>query len=211
MFDIFTNIYLQNQWFNWQNHHQDLPPNFAIYQLQAHQAHSDYPKVVVCFAMQGMSLAISYFVEKKDWLNFADFDKKNVGRADFLWEQNCLECFFELNEQKDYFESNISLTGAYNFYYFDDYRTPKLMPPRQDNHLQLLHCKTSSLENCHERHFQILLNHYLMDFPHQKKPVCQITKINPTVILYKDNQPIFYAVHHANPPDFHDKNFWQDF
>lgn len=209
MFDVLTDIYLQNQWSHWKNSDQKFPPNFAIYQLHPHQPHSDYPQVVVCFAMCGMSLAISYFVEKKDWLNFANFDETKVDKVDFLWEQNCLECFFELNEQTDYFEINASPNGAYNFYHFDDYRTPNVMPPRRDNHLQLTQSyPKSSLENWHERHFDIRLNHYFADFANQNKPVCQITKINPTAILYQDNQPIFYAINHANPPDFHHKNFW---
>lgn len=37
-----------------------------------------------------------------------------------------------------------------------------------------------------------------------------IGKINPTAILYRDGAPIFYAAQHADPPDFHDKTFWQD-
>lgn len=212
MFKNLTNTYLQTHWSNWENSHQDLPPHFAIYQLQPHQPHSDYPQVVVCFAMQGMSLAISYFVEKKDWLNFADFDEKKFDKSDFLWEQNCLECFFEINKETNYFETNVSPNGAYNFYHFDDYRTPNQMPPRRDNHLQLTqNHQKCSLENWYERHLNIHLNHYFMAFAHQKKPVCQITKINPTVILYQQNQPIFYAITHANPPDFHDKRYWQDF
>lgn len=54
-------------------------------------------------------------------------------RKDYLWEDTCFECFISHHYQKNapYIEINISPTGAFNLYYFDGYRNPQQMPPRQ--------------------------------------------------------------------------------
>lgn len=211
MFVDLTNRHLDNHWQNWTKNQTILPPHFALYSLTPHQNQPDYPKVVVCVSLQGMSLQLSYFIEKKDWLIFADFNQQDFVRKDYLWEENCLECFIELNNQSSYFETNVSPNGAYNFYHFDDYRTPNVMPPRQEKHLQLLQNNPNLVDNWYEKHLNIQINHYFAEFAQQGIDVCQITKINPTVILYQNNQPIFYAINHANPPDFHDKHHWINF
>ena len=43
-------------------------------------------------------------------------------RCDGLWERTCFECFFGLRDTPIYWEVNLSPTGDWNVYHFDDYR-----------------------------------------------------------------------------------------
>lgn len=153
-------------------------------------------------------LDLHYQIFTKAPYDFASFDKNLVKPSDFLWEKNCLECFITDNH-KSYFEINTSPTGAYALYQFDDYRLPKQMPPKATNALQFFW--ENQTINQIIRDFDD--NNFLSSFSFLiQLPInFQLTKINPTVILYQDNQPIFYAVNHASPPDFHDKSFWLNF
>lgn len=153
-------------------------------------------------------LDLHYQIFTKAPYDFASFDKNLVKPSDFLWEKNCLECFITDNH-KSYFEINASPTGAYALYQFDDYRLPKQMPPKATNALQFFW--ENQTINQIIRDFDD--NNFLSSFSFLiQLPInFQLTKINPTVILYQDNQPIFYAVNHASPPDFHDKSFWLNF
>lgn len=160
------------------------------------------PKVVVCADLHLMNkkncLILSYFIEKTPKLNLSvtNFDNK---RADFLWQENCLECFIEYDGQTDYFESNLALDNRYNLYHFEKYRTPNTLPPKWANFDDIHHVLIQQYDIVHgfySRHMGLIGDKE------------SITKINPTVILYQHGMPIFYANRHANPPDFHDKHYW---
>ena len=43
-------------------------------------------------------------------------------RCDGLWERTCFECFLGLQNAPVYWEVNLSPTGDWNVYHFDDYR-----------------------------------------------------------------------------------------
>ena len=162
------------------------------------------PKVMVCIGLKfdpllpKNCLEISYFIEKTPLIDFAA--NNNFTQADFLWQENCLECFVQYGKTDAYFEVNVAPDGRYNIYHFDNYRTPNIMPPRQAKPDDIL----INNNNCHDiisafytRHIR-LISH---DLP---------IRLNPTVILYAADKPIFYATCHAKVPDFHDKQFWQD-
>lgn len=154
------------------------------------------PTVLVGITVQKDCVELSYFIEKKDWLCDFSYRASRFVRQDFLWEQNCLECF--VAHADGYLEMNVSFDGAYNLYYFDGYRTPNVMPPVCDTKATLA-LKYSHLDNFLVRHISLQLND-------ARTP----TQINPTVILYQHKQPIYYAVHHATPPDFHNQRYWID-
>lgn len=58
-----------------------------------------------------------------------------VGFADYLWEQTCLECFISsdsansIENDNSYIEMNASPSGQYAFYHFQSYRNPAKLPP----------------------------------------------------------------------------------
>lgn len=45
------------------------------------------------------------------------------GRRDELWKTTCFEMFVGSSVEKEYFEINLSPSGHWNLYHFDDYRT----------------------------------------------------------------------------------------
>lgn len=164
----------------------------------------DAPDISVAFSINHTdnALCLSYGIKHRAWLDFNESSTMLTAcdvRQDYLWEQNCLECFFDFGDA-GYIEMNFSPKGVFNLYQFSRYRTPDALPPqRADGHLQMA-CPTDDAHACHIYHLKILL----------KQDISQLHKIHPCVILYHDGQPIFYAHQHASPPDFHDKTFWLD-
>lgn len=164
------------------------------------------PKVVVCLGLSKHNrpnnhLEISYFIKKTPLIDLT-INHKSFKQADFLWQENCLECFVEYDGADGYFEANVALDGRYNIYHFDSYRTPNVMPPRQAKPDDVLmghfaH-ENDVIDGFYSRHIRLTSGNAIP------------TRLNPAVILYPDGkQPIFYATKHANPPDFHDKRYWQ--
>lgn len=187
---------------------ENQSPHIALFTLHAHQTDecSDVPEVVVTISQQGATLCLSHFVKMTDWLTFDDLAL--LHRQDHLWEKTCLECFFEHNHAHAYTELNFAPSGAFNVYHFDDYRTPNTLPPTRDESVSVYAVKGGDLAGWHVRHVGVDFGDKLGEFAKQSKPFA-LTKLNPTAILYKDGTPLFYAVEHATPPDFHDKQFWQ--
>lgn len=58
-----------------------------------------------------------------------------VGFADYLWEQTCLECFISsdsansIENDSSYVEINVNPKGQYALYHFQSYRNPARLPP----------------------------------------------------------------------------------
>lgn len=68
------------------------------------------------------------------WANFHTFNPlilERVMRQDYLWQDNCFECFIAADQSADapYLEINLATNGAFNLYYFDGYRQPNSLPP----------------------------------------------------------------------------------
>lgn len=203
MTDLFFDNHKQTFW-------QNLPHSpIQIFELTPHCV-GDYPNVFVAISQQGMSICLSYFIQKADWLDFNELTQEKIKRQDYLWEQNCLECFFELNDSLGYLEVNIAPNGNFSAYRFDEYRTPNTMPPMRDDKLFIYQAYNNHLNDWHTRHIGIKFNEHFMELLKSRQP-CKITKLHPTVILYKNNEPIYYAIKHASPPDFHNKAYWTAF
>lgn len=215
-----------------------LCPSVALVTLRQPHPHNHLPTnphIHVAISQRVDCLCLSYFIEKKPWLTLDDPLTTQIKRQDNLWEKNCLECFVALSEDSEYLEVNVSPNGAYNIYRFDDYRSPKNMPPIQDTLASLWipialptsittpittstpmtpmpndHSQQASQQtNWHSRHVAIKLGDYRQLYARQNK-IARFHQIHPCVILYRDDQPIYYAPHHASPPDFHDRQYWQD-
>lgn len=165
----------------------------------------DAPKIQVIVSTQKDTLQLSYYIEQCDWLNVSYHPTDKLERQDFLWEEHCLECFFDLQggAGKSYFELNFSPNGAFNLYRFDDYRSPSTLPPmRADGSVTVN-------KNEHIYQNQITINVYHLGVTLDGIKQMNINNINPTATLYHNGTPIFYASCHASPPDFHNKAFWQ--
>lgn len=177
---------------------QATPSSLHSYALTP--THTDVPSIHAVASVMGDTLYVSYFIEHSDSLDCCTVDvpqRVTLTRQDYLWQANCLECFFDIG-QEGYFEMNFSPEGGFNLYEFEGYRTPSHLPPRwAEGMVFMLHDTT--LLGYHTHHLGIKLDNH---------PSLPIHRINPAVILYHDGTPIYYAIRHASPPDFHDKDYW---
>lgn len=155
------------------------------------------PSIHVAYSIQGDTLQVSFFIQKCDWLDL-NSTIHELKRADFLWENHCLECFFDVGGD-GYIEMNFSPDGKFNLYQFENYRTPNTLPPTWANGMVFV-AHGKPISDYDSYHLGIKLDNLR---------ALAIHKINPTAILYHNGEPIFYAIQHASPPDFHDKTYWQ--
>ena len=59
----------------------------------------------------------------------------SLERKDELWKMTCFEMFLNPIGQKQYYEFNVSLEGAWNCYHFAGYRFPQ--PPQPSNDFEI--------------------------------------------------------------------------
>lgn len=175
--------------------------------LSAHQSDDPDAKsgVVVVFGWQNGRLALSYFLRNPPpaWRLPMDFAHT---RADFLWQEDCLECFVAYANQKGYFELNLTPDGRYNLYRFDAYRLPDAIPPRPAalDSIRLLPAPcvvqnhTNALQNWRSWHVCLQAAAAFGD----------LARVHPCAIVYRDGAPTYYAAKHADPPDFHCQKHW---
>ncbi|WP_294034895.1 hypothetical protein [uncultured Moraxella sp.] len=185
------------------------------------------PAITASVSVVDGAVQVSFVVEKtchtKDVFAVADLGESAkrlfMRRADFLWQQDCFECFIGHMDEPAYLEINANTAGEFNSYQFDDYRTPDVMPPvtshacdvqsyvHQD---EVAFCFGFEAANFQAVNFKA--TNFDMTETATGIDVSQL-KINPTVILYPviDGQtvPIYYAYQHAVPPDFHQQAVWQ--
>ena len=136
-------------------------------------------------------------------LEVAAFDGANTRHSDYLWEQNCLEIFVG-DTNTHYYEVNASVDGRFAVYEFDSYRHPASLPPQKSTDITFQWHKVQIGS-------ELVYQFSLAFLATSKFKVQEITRINPCAILYADHHPIFYAIHHATPPDFHHKAYWVKF
>lgn len=173
-------------------------------------------------------LGISYFVPRFDWLDTSRWQASATptvqpphrAPAEFLWQADCLECFFAGADASGYVEINISPdahAARFNAYRFTDYRTPNTLPPPTTTQF-VVGCipagstLTPAVADYYTRHVVICLadgTTNVADF--------KLTHIQPCAILYrhspqhttKDEDAVFFAPQHTSPPDFHHQPVWQ--
>lgn len=109
-------------------------------------------------------------------------------RKDELWRMTCFEMFLNPAGQKQYFEFNFSLEGAWNAYHFAGYRFPQPPQVTTDFEVEQLNWKHKQLE--------VVL-----------KNKTKFRKFNVglcAVIQNKKNQVSYFALkHEGGKPDFH--------
>jgi len=92
-----------------------------MYQLFPYAKISNAPIIEVSFSLTPQHLLLSFVLSgvSDNYL----FDTKNhAKRADELWKATCFEAFIKNPNSKEYWELNIAPSGAWNFYYFSDYK-----------------------------------------------------------------------------------------
>lgn len=116
------------------------------------------------------------------------FDETSMVRKDELWKMTCFEMFLNPVGQKQYYEFNFNLEGAWNNYHFAGYRFPQPPQANSDFLVSSLIWKpkdlTVQIQNKSPfRHFNVGLT---------------------AVIKDKKNQTTYFSLQHeGGKPDFH--------
>ena len=119
---------------------------------------------------------------------------EGLDRADELWRSTCFEFFLGRAGQPGYIELNVSPSGAWNCYTFDDYRAGMQLSEALRLE-QVTSIPGQSLSVRLQTGSGIQLDHN----PGQ-------WLIAPTVVLEDDTGLLHYfAVSHPEPPDFHNR------
>ena len=166
----------------------------------------DLPDVYAVISVLGDCLQLSYFIKQSTHFTITPFKPYKLTRGDYLWSDDCLECFFTLDDSPVYTELNFAPCGYFNLYRFNDYRTPN--PPAEVAGM-VFKCTDDQSKS------ELWLNDYRVR--HIGIKLENVRNITPkqyhlSAILYHtdDGTPVYYAIAHANPPDFHDKKYWQN-
>ena len=169
------------------------------------------PAITASISVAEGAVQVSFIVEKTSasaHLQAQSGELKPI-RADYLWQKYCFECFIQRIDEAAYLEMNANLTGEFNIYQFDAYRTPPIMPPMasQDYALQ-------SFVDADDHHLYFAVEiSPLFEQGLQTQWLAQGLNVNPAVILYPiidgEAVPVYYAHRHATPPDFHHSAYWQ--
>lgn len=168
-------------------------------------------------------------------LNWQTWQADDVKFCDFLWQDTCLECFLGRRGFVPYLEINARPRGAYALYRFESYRSPKVLPPKA-LYLDLKSDQIASiawtgdqvdnkplkdwtrqeawanqLAKKDKTAWRVLARQF--DFAWDQLPddlafLYSFDEINPCVILFFGDLPIYFAKNHAPVADFHDRAFW---
>lgn len=116
------------------------------------------------------------------------YEGASLERKDELWKMTCFEMFLNPVGQKQYYEFNFSLEGAWNCYHFAGYRFPQ--PPQANNEFEIE---------------KILWKSKQLEVSIHNKTAFQKFNIGLTaVIKNKKNQTTYFALkHEGGKPDFH--------
>jgi hypothetical protein len=123
-------------------------------------------------------------------LHIPTFD--GLREANDLWKSTCMECFVLLEDGQSYIELNVSPSGAWHWYYFDDYRQPST----KLGHL----AKIISIEV--QKHAQSLTVQTECQLP---PGVVRAMGLSAVIEDKKHLLSYFALKHTQQQPDFHDK------
>jgi hypothetical protein len=116
-----------------------------------------------------------------------------------LWRHTCFELFFGIQGEAAYWEVNLSPSGCWNIYHFDNYRTGM----REDNTIEPPLCRTISDTDslslsCSLEYNSIIGNASLIEVGIS------------SVVEAIDGSTSYWAIeHHGAEPDFHDRRSFQ--
>lgn len=162
-----------------------------------------------------LPLTLSQLQEALDW---QPWQASKVLFTDYLWEQSCLECFIA-GREPEYIEINANPAGQYAVYHFDNYRSPAELPPRA---LQVSNVTSSQQAWIHwhannpdsldmppmANSINHIARHFSFDLMQLPTAIRGIHQLHPCVILNLAGVSFYFAPQHANPPDFHDRQYW---
>lgn len=129
-------------------------------------------------------------------------DSTPKGRQDELWKNTCFEFFLKPFGGKSYFEANLAVSGAWNFYQLDDYR--KNLRP-------VVECPAPHVLYKHEEDKLHLHVDWDLKWLQKRSSVSGPILLNPSVVLKNlKNEASYWSVSHSQEkPDFHHADQFQ--
>ena len=122
-------------------------------------------------------------------------------RRDFLWERTCFELFIGVKDQDFYREINLSDSGEWQAYQFEEYRYPESMPPLPATDIELVALQRTR--------FGLTATVDLNPFLYQHQIKMKDIYIGITaVICTAKHQHLFAMQHSTRQADFHNKRDW---
>ncbi len=126
------------------------------------------------------------------------FDPSRAKRTDTLWEHTCFEMFIGSKDKEDYYEFNLSPSGAWNVYSFKGYREGMIVDPAFTSLL-------FDVRIIPERGVDLTV-----EIDNELVPITADTVIGISAVLEHSNKiKSYWAINHLKPtPDFHAKEGW---
>ena len=122
-------------------------------------------------------------------------------RLDFLWEHTCFELFIGIRDQDQYIEVNLSPSGAWQSYHFEEYRYPETMPPPLNSKIELVELKRTG--------FGLTATIDINLFLHHHKIAMKDLFVGISAVIQTTAKTHYFAMQHSSPEaDFHNKRDW---
>lgn len=122
-------------------------------------------------------------------------------RRDFLWEKTCFEVFIGVKDEDFYREINLSDSGEWQAYQFEEYRYPEFIPPLPAQDIELIDLQRTK--------FGVTATIDLNPFLHQHQVKIKDVYLGLSAVLATKTNTHFFAMQHSSPhADFHNKRDW---
>ena len=122
-------------------------------------------------------------------------------RRDFLWERTCFELFIGVKDEDFYREINLSDSGEWQAYQFEEYRYPEHMPPLAAYDIELIGLQRTK--------FGLTASVDINPFLHQHDLKMKDTYFGLSAVIATPDQQHLFAMQHSSPQaDFHNKRDW---
>lgn len=122
-------------------------------------------------------------------------------RCDFLWEHTCFELFIGVSGQDFYREINLSPSGAWQAYAFEEYRYPDSLPPMMAQDIELITLQKTR----YGLNATLDLETWLLN---QQLKLTDLFLGFTAVIETKEDMHYFALQHSGKSADFHNKHDW---
>ena len=122
-------------------------------------------------------------------------------RRDFLWERTCFELFIGVKDEDFYREINLSDSGEWQAYQFEEYRYPEYMPPVPAQDIELVALQRTK--------FGLTATVDINPFLHQRQVKIKDVFIGLSAVIATPQKQHFFAMQHSGrQADFHNKRDW---
>lgn len=122
-------------------------------------------------------------------------------RRDYLWEQTCFELFIGIKDIDDYIEVNLSPSGAWQSYHFEEYRYPETTPPPINSKIELVELKRTGFGLTAAIDINLFLHHH--------KIAMKDLFVGISAVIQTTAKTHYFAMQHSSPEaDFHNKRDW---